>query len=193
MLDPIHHQGLRLALGASRTSPSESLLADSEVNEPSLYNRRLKLSMQYALKLISNPSNPSYKIVFEPQYKTLLENKPNMIPFFGIRVSSEFENMNLDLDNIAEFKLPDVSHWTFSQPRVLFSLHSDKSLKPILLFFELNFMSCCLTFQTMRLYLQMVLRIITQLNQPVLLDLIHINVDYLTLSLFVQQRSKLLI
>ena len=34
MLDPIHHQGLRLALGAFRTSPSESLLA--EANEPSL-------------------------------------------------------------------------------------------------------------------------------------------------------------
>ena len=52
MLDPIHHQGLRLALGAFRTSPSESLLA--EANEPSLYNRRLKLSMQYALTLKSN-------------------------------------------------------------------------------------------------------------------------------------------
>ena len=36
MLDPIHHQGLRLALGAFRTSRSESLLA--EANEPSLSN-----------------------------------------------------------------------------------------------------------------------------------------------------------
>ena len=124
MLDPIHHQGLRLALGAFRTSPSESLLA--EANEPSLYNRRLKLSMQYALKLKSNPSNPTYETVFEPQYKTLFENKPNMIPSFRIRISSEFENMNLDLDNIAEFKVPDVPPWTFSQPRVLFSLHNDK-------------------------------------------------------------------
>ena len=72
MLDPIHHQGLRLALGAFRTSPSESLLA--EANEPSLYNRRLKLFIQYALKLKSNPSNPTYETVFEPQYKTLFEN-----------------------------------------------------------------------------------------------------------------------
>ena len=88
MLDPIHHQGLRLALGTFRTSPSESLLA--EANEPSLYNRRLKLSMQYALKLKSNPSNPTYESVFEPHYKTLFENKPNMIPSFGIRISSEF-------------------------------------------------------------------------------------------------------
>ena len=75
MLDPIHHQGIRLNLGALRTSPSESLLA--EANEPSLYNRRLKLFMQYALKLKSIPSNPTYETVFEPQYKTLFENKPN--------------------------------------------------------------------------------------------------------------------
>ena len=71
--------------------------------------------MQYALKLKSNPSNPIYETVFEPQYKTLFENKPNIIPSFGIRISSEFENMNLD-----------VPPWTFSQPRVLFSLHNDK-------------------------------------------------------------------
>ena len=139
MLDPIHHQGLRLALGAFRTSPSESLLA--EANEPSLYNRRLKLSMQYALKLKSNPSNPTYETVFEPQYKTLFESKPNMIPSFGIRISSEFENMNLDLNNIAEFKLPDVPPWTFSQPRVLFSLHNDKKFQTDPLVFRTNFPS----------------------------------------------------
>ena len=68
MLDPIHYQGLRLALGPFRISPSESLLA--EANEPSLYNRRLKLSMQYVLKFKSNTSNPTYKDVSEPQYKT---------------------------------------------------------------------------------------------------------------------------
>ena len=34
--------------------------------------------------------------------------------------------MNLDLDNIAEFKVPDAPPWTFSQPCVLFSLHNDK-------------------------------------------------------------------
>ena len=37
-LDTIHHQGIRLALGAFRTSPAESLLV--EANEPSLKDRR---------------------------------------------------------------------------------------------------------------------------------------------------------
>ena len=107
-------------LGCFQNFSLKSLLA--EANKPSLYSRRLKLSMQYALKLKSNPSNPTYENVFEPQY----ENKANYIPSFGIRISSEFENMNLDLDSIAEFKIPDVPPWTFSQPRVLFSLHNDK-------------------------------------------------------------------
>ena len=95
--------------------------------------------MQYALKLKSNPSNPTYETVFEPQYKTLFENKPNMIPSFGIRISSEFENMNLDLDTIADFKISDVPPWTFSQPRVLFSLHNDKKFQTDPIVFRTKF------------------------------------------------------
>ena len=44
MLDTVHHQGLRLALGAFRTSPVESLYVEAE--EPSLYLRREKLALQ---------------------------------------------------------------------------------------------------------------------------------------------------
>ena len=42
-LDPIHHQGLRIALGAFRTSPAQRLY--TEGHEPSLTTRRLKLSL----------------------------------------------------------------------------------------------------------------------------------------------------
>ena len=59
MLDTVHHQGLRLALGAFRTSPVESLYVEAE--EPSLYLRREKLALQYALRLAANPSNPTLK------------------------------------------------------------------------------------------------------------------------------------
>ena len=59
MLDTVHHQGLRLALGAFRTSPVESLYVEAE--EPSLYLRREKLALQYAIRLAANPSNPTFK------------------------------------------------------------------------------------------------------------------------------------
>ena len=68
-LDPIHHQGI--ALGAFRTSPAQSLYV--EAHEPSLTTRRLKLSLNYVLKLKSLPENPAYSCVFEPENTKLFE------------------------------------------------------------------------------------------------------------------------
>ena len=79
MLDTVHHQGLRLALGAFRTSPVESLYVEAE--EPSLYLRREKLALHYAIRLAANPSNPTFKVTFPPQISQdiidLYDNKPN--------------------------------------------------------------------------------------------------------------------
>ena len=57
LLDIVHHQGLRLALGAFRTSPVSSL--NVEEDELSIWLRREKLSRQYAIRLAANPANPS--------------------------------------------------------------------------------------------------------------------------------------
>ena len=48
----LHNQGLRLALGAFRTSVASLYV---EADEPSLYSRREKLSLQYAIRLAANP------------------------------------------------------------------------------------------------------------------------------------------
>ena len=58
-LEPIQNQGLRICLGAFRTSPMQRSLY-VEANEPPLYLRFDKLCIQYALKLRSNPDNPAY-------------------------------------------------------------------------------------------------------------------------------------
>jgi hypothetical protein len=72
MLDIIHHTGLRLALGVFRTSPVESLYA--ETGETSLHLRRKKLSLQLDLYLIAKIQ---IKIIFfKPSYmKKLLTNQ----------------------------------------------------------------------------------------------------------------------
>ena len=82
MLDTVHHQGLRLALGAFRTSPVKSLYV--EADEPSSYLRREKLALQYAIRLAAcNPSNPTFKVTFPPHISQdiidLYDNKPNAI------------------------------------------------------------------------------------------------------------------
>jgi hypothetical protein len=77
MLDTIHHQGLRLALGAFRTRPVESLYA--ETGEPSLHLRRKKLSLQYATIISSNSKNPAKKNIFKPSYTEKFVNIPKEI------------------------------------------------------------------------------------------------------------------
>ena len=74
MFDSIHNEGLRLALGAFRTSPVVSLYV--EADEPSLYLRREKLSLQYAIRLAANHSNPAPEVSFPPKYVERYEKKP---------------------------------------------------------------------------------------------------------------------
>ena len=77
-LDPVHNQGLRLSLGAFRTSPVESLYA--EAHEPQLEIRREKLALQYILKPKANPGNPAYDVVFNPKYQILYAKNQPQIP-----------------------------------------------------------------------------------------------------------------
>ena len=55
LLDPVHHLGLRLALGAFRSSPAESLYAESGI--PSLTRRRALLSLRYYARSLRFPSS----------------------------------------------------------------------------------------------------------------------------------------
>ena len=66
LTSPILNNLILFIIKAFRSSPVPSLLA--EANEPSLYNRRIKLAMQYITKLCWNPSNPSYSCVFNPMF-----------------------------------------------------------------------------------------------------------------------------
>ena len=124
MLDPLHHQGLRLALGAFRTSPVASLYV--EADEPSLTSRREKLSLQYAIRLAENPSNPAHEVTFPPKYTDLYESKPNYIKSFGVRILPLLESANINPKNIDINFTPNIPAWCMNKPKILFDLHSGK-------------------------------------------------------------------
>ena len=115
-LDTIHNQGLRLCLGAFRTSPMESLYV--EANEPSLYRRREKLSLQYAIKLKSIIRNPAHAVAFKPNNVNKFNARPSAIPPFGIRIQRLMEDMNIQINTIAESKLSLVPPWELALPNV---------------------------------------------------------------------------
>ena len=130
MLDPIHNQGLWLALGAFRTSPVVASLY-VEADEPSLYSRREKLSLQYAIRLAANPSNPAHEVTFPPNYVDWYEQIPKGIKSFGIRISPLLESANIKPENIEKHLTPNIRAWCMKPPEILFDLHSGKNLNQI--------------------------------------------------------------
>ena len=126
-LDPIHHQGLRIALGAFRTSPAQSLYI--EAHEPSLTTRRLKLSLNYVLKLKSLPENPAYSCVFEPENSKLFEESESKVPPLGIRILPHLEKSKLNLNLVDDASSLDIVTWKLSVPAVRFDLASFKKMQ----------------------------------------------------------------
>ena len=124
MLDTIHHQGLRLALGAFRTSPIESLYA--EANESSLNLRREKLSLQYYTKLVANVENPAYETAIHPNYPDKFEEKPKAIKPFGLRIRPLAAESNIKIESIKENKIYTTPSWTMERPTILFDLKQDR-------------------------------------------------------------------
>ena len=107
-LDTIHHLGLRLALGAFRTSPVESLYA--ELNETSLYIRREKLSLQYTTKLATNAKNPVHNCVIHPKYEIFYNNTPLAIKPLGLRIQPLLEQANINIKLFSLFPFRRNSH-----------------------------------------------------------------------------------
>lgn len=142
MLDPIHHQGLRLCLGAFRTTPTYSLYA--EAGEPPLSTRRLKLSLNYYIKLYSEPNNPAYDCVIKPKFQGKYDANPNCIPPFGIRLLPYIDDADIDTEIISDSsKFPDTPPWTFHKPNVRFDLASYRKYSTSSLVYKTYFAELC--------------------------------------------------
>jgi len=116
MLDPIQNHALRLCFGAYRTSPSSSLCVLA--NEPPLYIRRRKLSIQYCLELSSSTQNPTYSTVFNCKFKDLFERKPNQIPPLSIRVEPDLRAIGFVKRNALIYSIPATPPWLLKRPHI---------------------------------------------------------------------------
>ncbi|GFO29326.1 reverse transcriptase [Plakobranchus ocellatus] len=107
-LDPIHHQGLRIALGAFRTFPIKSLYA--EAGKPSLEHRRMKLAFNYVLKLKSLLRNPCHEVVFEAplsDFSAVTKSEPNLVA----NTFEHFKNANISLTGIDNLHVQGPPPW----------------------------------------------------------------------------------
>ena len=136
-LEPVQNQGIRLCLGAFRTSPMQSLYI--EANEPPLHLRWEKLSLEYTLKLRSNPDIPAYESTFMPQYAHFYISKPRAIPPLGIRIKKAFHQVCQTPDYIALVTVPQTPPWKVDRPEVDLSLKQLKNGSTVDLVFQSKF------------------------------------------------------
>jgi hypothetical protein len=124
MLDTIHHQGLRLAFGAFRTSPVKSLYA--ETGEPSLRLRRKKLSLQYASRISSYSKNPAKNIIFKPSYAENFVNKSKENKPLGLRLKDDLDKLKLNTDSSLQNDEVGVPPLTYNSPKININLSNLK-------------------------------------------------------------------
>ena len=119
-LDPIHHERLRLVLGAFKTSPVDSLY--TEAHEAPLQLRSEKLAFQYCIKLKSCPSNPAYDCIFQSKYKKQFEQKERTIKAFGLRMEPILKESTISLANVHKSIITQTPPWIIKKPKVILQL-----------------------------------------------------------------------
>ena len=68
--------------------------------------------MKLALKLTSNPDNPAYDVVFNPQSYYLYDKKPTAIKSFGHHIDEDLSVVSPQLDLIQTVSLLEDEPWT---------------------------------------------------------------------------------
>ena len=119
-LDTVHNQGLRLCLGAFRTSPVQSLYV--EANEPPLDMRRTRLSLQYGVKLMSNEVNPAYSAVFQSDIVATYKAKERAIKPLGLRIERHLDGVGFHTHVIAPYTVMKTPPLKLIVPTVCFDL-----------------------------------------------------------------------
>ena len=101
-----------------------------KAEEPSLYLRREKLALQYAIRLAANPFNPTFKVTFPPHIsgdtRELYENKPKTIKSFRLRIEQLLQSANINLDNLETHSVSEIQSRCIGKPTINLSLHSEK-------------------------------------------------------------------
>ena len=95
-LEIVHRHGLRLCLGAFKSSPIESLYV--EANEPPLSRRREGLSMRYGLKIQSNEDNATHESILK---SSTVEDS------LGYDLSKLFDEAAIDRSKVMARKIPN--------------------------------------------------------------------------------------
>lgn len=100
IVDTIHNAGLRLSIGAFKSSPIISL--HSLTGEPPLHFRRLKLSLNYIARILSTPNNSTIHFLNKNRFSNTYEHNPKLRKPLGLRIQQEMMEINIVANEICQ-------------------------------------------------------------------------------------------
>ena len=110
VLDRIQYQGLRIALGALKSTPVHNLLV--EAGEKPLQLRRDELSLKYWARCKQNPKNPTNELTEDcKEYRVKSHKWKNDTVPYGYRVRKLLQENNLDKTKIVTHDPPTFPPW----------------------------------------------------------------------------------
>ena len=133
-LKPVQNQGLRICLGAFRTSPISSLHA--EAHEPPMEIRRLQLGLQFAIKAATDPDNPAHDSIFNKDLSHIYAAHPAKIKPMGYRIEEALSTICPDQSILLPRTISlSEPYWTLKQPETDLTMtqYSKKVENPLLL------------------------------------------------------------
>ena len=119
-LDPVHHKGIRLSLGAYVSSPVESLYV--EANEPRLAERRDMLQMQYYARVKQHSPQQVPVKLDDTSLDRNYERKKGKPLSLGYVVRQLIGSYHVDMPNIVQLQESKIAPWELSNPVVCTAL-----------------------------------------------------------------------
>ena len=107
-LDPIHHHGLRLCLGAFHTSPVESLYVESNIH--SLSYRRKVLGLQYYARTLTIDRNETICNLYDKRRDIMFRNSKRFeTP--AIKIRYDMEELGIKFAPIFDQRVSSMPPW----------------------------------------------------------------------------------
>ena len=116
----IENEGLRLCLGAFRTSPISSLHV--EASELPFDLRCIKSGLYFISRILSIPNHPCFNFIRSPPFSNLFHLNRRVVPPIGIRLSSHISQLNLYSTSLLRSSPPPVPPWTIHIPSIYLNL-----------------------------------------------------------------------
>ena len=115
-LDPVLHQGIRLSLGAYRTSPVESLYAESGLLP--LQYRRQMLQLQYYVRSKQLDPETIQTRLDESYYDELYAKNKRKAACLGLVIRRSIEELEMEIPEITRLQESVYGPWQFREPSV---------------------------------------------------------------------------